>query len=651
MAAPSLGIQVQPVEANKAVCLVLAPTTAIGKTGPKIVLRLRLQNNGGRAVKVKGIRFSFPGSSQPAMDMQGVNMDGSLDLNPGEAAFWSNGRVDLDPDPDVAQFINNSVYLTGAVPAKVKVDVTCKNFSDPATITLPLVAHKSPVPEGAYRFPYAAGELRADEYYSTSAVHWANGGSKGPQIFAHDIGVVGWDSGAKKWSGLLPGGDKMKNEDYRIWNKPIRAVADGTVESFSDSLDDNTIKADKDGNLLFPVPTPDPGAGNNIVVKHGSELVKYCHLRKGTMPAALKKKGTPVAEGQFLGRAGNTGNSTNPHTHLECVRASDSALRPLPFRSAWVVDRGKLSPPGATGPWFRLQRHGISKDAVSIWPASTSPGFPVPTVGISMQGDWANSFFVSPDLAAFSKTAQDLFDDKGRRLVRATTFLEHGVRRWVGIARAGDWANRWWISPDLTSFLKTAQDHFDKKGLRLVYVSSFVEGGKRSWIGIARSGDWASRLIVKDDLGELRAGGAEALRHQGPSPHPRHDLGRGRQAQVVRDLALRHLGEHLVDQPEHRHVRHEGAEALRRGRQAPDPRDDVQGGRPAPVGRHLALGHVGEPLVLVLRPGLVRARGPAALRRRAPAARARRDARVGDRAAGFLASPRRPSSRASGRAG
>jgi len=46
MAAPNLGIQVQPVESSKAVCLVLAPTTATGKTGPKIVLRLRLENKG-----------------------------------------------------------------------------------------------------------------------------------------------------------------------------------------------------------------------------------------------------------------------------------------------------------------------------------------------------------------------------------------------------------------------------------------------------------------------------------------------------------------------------------------------------------------------------------------------------------------------------
>jgi Peptidase family M23 len=442
MAAPNLSIQVQPLEGGKAVYLPLAPTTSNGISGLKIVLRLRLENNGATTLSVSKIRFSFPGSSQPAMDMQGVNTDGGLDLAAGANAFWSNGRFDLDPDPVATNWINNSVYLTGTAPSQVKIEVTCKDFSEPATLTLALAPHVSPVPEKAYRFPYAAGELRADEYYSTSAVHWANGGPQGTQIFAHDIGVVGWDYDAKQWSSLLPGGSKLNNDDYRIWNKPVRAVADGVVEDWSDILDDNTIVADSNGDLQFPSPAVMPRGGNNITIRHGTEVVQYCHFKAGTMPAELKQKGVVVAEGQFLGRAGNTGNSTNPHTHIECRRASDNALRPLPFRSAFVIDRSKLSPPGDTGPWFRLQGHGISKDAVSIWPASTSPGFPIPMAGISMQGDWGNSFWISPDVTSFSQYAQELFDEKGRRLMRATTFVENGKRRWVGIARDGTWASR-----------------------------------------------------------------------------------------------------------------------------------------------------------------------------------------------------------------
>ena len=44
----------------------------------------------------------------------------------------------------------------------------------------------------------------------------------------------------------------LKNDDYRIWNKPVRAVADGTVESWSDGMDDNMVLGE------FPDPTPSP---------------------------------------------------------------------------------------------------------------------------------------------------------------------------------------------------------------------------------------------------------------------------------------------------------------------------------------------------------------------------------------------------------
>jgi hypothetical protein len=488
------------MEGSHAVYLALAARTDGAKTGAKVVLRLRLENKGSSTLKVKAIRFSFPGSSHPATNMQGVNMDGSLDIAPGGAAVWSNGVVDLDPDPDVSNNVSNAVYLTGAAPSKVKVDVTCKTFTTPASLTLSLAAARSPVDGHAYRFPYACSDLRASEYFETSAQHWANGGSGGTQIFAHDIGVVGWNGKTKSWSSLLPGGSKMKNADYRIWDKPVRAMADGTVEDWLETMDNNTIVADANGSLQFPTPTPSPVTGNFVLIRHGTEVMKYCHLRKGSIPDALKVDGAVVREGQELGRAGNSGNSTNPHTHIECERLSDLALRPIPLRDGSVIDRAKLSPPSAKGPWFRLNRHGISKDAVSIWPSSTSPGFPVPTFGISRGGDWANSFFIRSDRASFEKTAQELFDQHGRRLVRATTFLQNGARWWAGISRAGDWANRFWVSDSLTAFTKTAQDLFDQKGLRLLYASTFVQGGKRSWIGISRGGTWASRLIIKDSL-------------------------------------------------------------------------------------------------------------------------------------------------------
>lgn len=88
----------------------------------------------------------------------------------------------------------------------------------------------------------------------------------------------------------------------------------------------------------FPTPTPKPVTGNRILVRHGTEVIRYCHFRKDSILAALKQAGAQALEGQELGRAGNLGNSTIPHTDIEAERASDFALRPLLFRDAWVID-------------------------------------------------------------------------------------------------------------------------------------------------------------------------------------------------------------------------------------------------------------------------------------------------------------------------
>jgi len=367
MSKPNLTIQVEPFNAGNAEYLPLAPTTADGTPMLKIVLRLQLTNNEASMVTVTGITFSFPRSSQPAMVMQDVNSYGNLGIAAGTVEIWSNGFSHTDIN------INNAIYLTGAAPPQVKIDLFCedatgKAFSEPATITLPLAPHKSPVPGDAYLFPYSFDDLRPNEYMITSALHPSgNGAQWGTQIFAHDIGCIGWDSNAKAWSPLLPGGDKTKNEDYRIYGKPVRAMAAGTVFDSVDGIDDNPVA----GN--YPDPPAADGAGNHITITYGTENVTYFHFQKNSIPANLRTDGTPVSEGQLLGLVGNTGHSSAPHTHIECERASDNALRPLPFRNAWVIDETKLSPPGAVGPWFKLKGHGISKNRVSVWPLARNP--------------------------------------------------------------------------------------------------------------------------------------------------------------------------------------------------------------------------------------------------------------------------------------
>jgi murein DD-endopeptidase MepM/ murein hydrolase activator NlpD len=497
---PNLSLQLEPLEGGKIRYLPLAPSTQGGAELAKLVLRLRITNQEAKAIRVKGITVAFPGSNRPSIAMQGVNVDGSLNLAPSTHALWSSGQVDLDPDPDVKDMVNNAMFIAMPVPSQGRVDITCHGFDTPASATFELAAHASPTPSGFYRFPYAAGELREDEYYTASASHWANGGAAGGQIFAHDIGVTGYDAKTGKWSGLVPGGSRLKNADYRIYGKPVRAMADGVVVEALDSIKDNVIK-EVDGKLQFPDPTPSPVSGNHIFIQHGTEVVKYCHLQRNSIPAALKVKGAKVWAGQKVGLVGNTGNSTNPHTHVECERDSTSGpLRPLVFGACAVIAQSALKPPSDAGPWVGLHGQGISKDGVLIWPGSMTPGSSLPAVGIARSGDWANSYYIHGDLSAFSKHAQSLFDDRKQRMIHVANFVDNGQRYWLGISRSGDWANRWFISNGSEDFVQDAQKHFDEDGLRLTHAWPYQEGGATKIAGIARGGTWASRILIRNDL-------------------------------------------------------------------------------------------------------------------------------------------------------
>ena len=76
------------------------------------------------------------------------------------------------------------------------------------------------------------------------------------QRFGYDYGVHRWDG--SKWNKkLVDGGDAKKNEDYLIWDVPVRAMADGWVFSCNRNVDDNTppTRGEKGGNSVVVVQT------------------------------------------------------------------------------------------------------------------------------------------------------------------------------------------------------------------------------------------------------------------------------------------------------------------------------------------------------------------------------------------------------------
>ena len=362
---PKLTVDVQPTQHGKAYYLPIAAKSDGEHEMVKIVLCLRITNNESRPITLNGITFSFP-NTDISIPMQGVKiaMDpaGEADpddgtIAPGTTAIWSNGLVDLDTS-DGENKVRNEVYLNAPAPAKVKVSLMFATFK-PFTRTMDLIPYTNATGEGALLLPFSAADLDSGEYLVTSAKHWANGGARGTQIFAHDIEVQARVNGS--WSRFLRGTDGSENKHHRIWGKPVRALADGTVVSFANDFPDNPVPGEKLS-----------ADANHIWVRHGDVKVLYTHFQEGSIPRGLRQANAPVTARQKLGLAGNSGRSDYPHLHLECRDFDTNSLRGLPFRRGWVLDRDLIGA-DQTGPWVRLTADGICKDKVAVWPSLFLP--------------------------------------------------------------------------------------------------------------------------------------------------------------------------------------------------------------------------------------------------------------------------------------
>lgn len=63
-------------------------------------------------------------------------------------------------------------------------------------------------------------------------------------------------------------------------------------------------------------------AGNHVVIDSGGVLVALCHLQQGSVQVT---RGGRVRAGDTVGRCGNSGNSTEPHVHVQAVDSLDMA--------------------------------------------------------------------------------------------------------------------------------------------------------------------------------------------------------------------------------------------------------------------------------------------------------------------------------------
>ena len=244
-----------------------------------------------------------------------------------------------------------------------------------------------------FLFPARAEGLDSGELWFWKA---PDGHGSGGQKYAYDLTSARYDDASGNWSECVNGsdgkpkcrycGDAPGNKDCLVYGEKIYAMAAGRVIRCWRNAPENPRPGEPHPARLITPPRIG-GGGNALVVEHDDGTVAlYAHMQTGSIPQALcpnnaelmtdgadtseaevpEAQQARVQPGQFLGRAGNSGKSSNPHlhTHIQDSGSKNANGVPLNFRGAMLADA--VEPEEVD--WLRLQGNTRPTKTSVIWP-------------------------------------------------------------------------------------------------------------------------------------------------------------------------------------------------------------------------------------------------------------------------------------------
>ena len=476
--APNVDVSLDQLENNAILYHPVAAWNSNQQNKAQVSVSIWVKNKENAAIDWTKVRFEYTqGGAAKAKEVV-------LDKDPfatNKWAQWQNGR-DYHEAGDV-------LYMDAPIPAQVTIKLYFKDFSAPVVVTKSLKAATK-----SFILPFRAYDLRSDEVWESASTH--GGGS---QVFAYDMGVQGYDDG--KWSSLLPGKSGNANSDYRIWGKPLYAMADGVVIRF----DNNVVNNPKPGEKAAG------GGGNHFLIRHGDYIALYAHMQKGSLNDDLLKDGAVVKEGDFLGLAGNSGNSTGPHLHIHVLKETDpeeGLFRPLIFNMGYTIEKTSFPNLSTNANWVKLNGlaiPGFEGKRSFIWPGNDKPQFGNTNTYTAVWRAGTDNHYLwsGVDKNGIVAKNNDL-KNNGLRLTDLDVTSKGGNVKYSGVWRAG--AGKTFLQTGASWAAFTNEwDNLSKQGYRLLDIEVFSEGGQTKYAGVYGEGNDGYYLFAGLSQAEFNA--------------------------------------------------------------------------------------------------------------------------------------------------
>lgn len=366
----------------------------------------------------------------------------------------------------------------------------------------------------------------------------------GIQGEGEDLGIMRY-TGNNKWSFVKEGTNGTKNSDLLIYGKPVYAMADGKVIGCWCNAPENprpklSTDTDEGQEWLHPKfkSKEMPGGGNMLWIEHpdGTRAL-YAHMIPGTIAANLcpnkdalfpkplasgehenmylmlpAAKQVTVKKGQFLGKAGNSGSSTGPHTHVHMEKNGMAAV--MKFETGLYKNYSDAGTDINSG-WSSFATKEIPDGKVLIRPPRSTTyrmidfefytnGGKNMYVGIFKPATYSPAAVFENNWAAFLNKWQAI-EAKGNRMIDFEYFTGGSGPMYAGIFEPGSYSPAALFKNNWADFLKGWQA-IEAKGNRMIDFEFYNAGGNPMYAGIFKPGTYAPAALFKNNWADFLKG-------------------------------------------------------------------------------------------------------------------------------------------------